>query len=626
MLQAIRSKASSLVVKIMFGVLIVTFGIWGIGDIFRNRGTDTSVATVGDRKIDAQELSLAVRQDAERLRQALRGAPLDNEQLKQLGIVDNALQQLINRNLVDLEIKRLNLAVGDDAVRQLIRSNPGFQNESGAFDPARLRAYAAAQHMTVPQFEATLRADLVRLQLNQAVSDGFSAPPELVDALYRSRAEKRVAEVLTLPESAAGDPGKPSESDITAYYDQHQDDFRVPELRSFDLGVLLLDDVAAAIKVPEDKLRDEYQNRLGEFHTPEERSFQQILLPDEAKAKAAAAELAQGKDFAQVAKDFGAAPDTLDLGFFKKDDLPAALGGPAFALKEGESTAPIQDTLGWHILHLTQIKPETTQPFEEVKDKLAKEVARDMAGDQIAKLANQIDDALAGGAALDEVAQRFGLKLSKIENVDANGSGADGKPVELPSGSADILKTAFNTGEGQTSPLNELGENGYYVLHVDKVTPASVKPLDEVREQVIDRWQQEKRDEALAKLAQSIVDEVKAGKKLAEIAAARKLQVYTTEPLQRSARDAKLPPALVADIFAAKPGAAVSGKGNDGYVVAQVKDVQPPDPVKDAEQMKQFAERGLTPSMRDDLLQEFDQALRSRYPVTIDQSAVARAF
>ncbi|HXZ01365.1 MAG TPA: SurA N-terminal domain-containing protein [Stellaceae bacterium] len=627
MLQAIRSKASSLVVKILFGVLIITFGVWGIGDIFRNRGASTVAATVGDRKIDVQELSQAVRQDAERWRQALRGATLDAEQLKQLGIVDSALQRLIGRELVDLEIRRLRLAVSDEAVDELIRSNRVFQNDKGEFEPQLYQQFVAAQHMTSSQFKASLRGDLLRQQLDGALIDGIAPPSELVDALYRNRAEKRVAEGLVLPSSAAADPGAPSDSDLQDFYDKHQDDFRVPELRGFSLGVLLLDDVAAEITVPDDKLREEYQNRAAEFHAPEERRFEQILLSDEAKAKEAAAQLAQGKDFAEVAHDVaGATADTLDLGFFKKDDLPPSLADPAFALKVGETGQPIEDALGWHILRLAEVKPEETQPFESVKDKLAQEIARDMAADQMEKVRDKVEDALAGGAAFAEVVQRFGLKESKVDSVDANGRGGDGKPVELPASGADILKTAFDTPAGRMSQLNDLGDAGYYVLQVDQVTPAAVKPLDAVKAQVVQLWQQEQRDAALARLAKEIADQATAGRKLADIAAERKLQTFTTAPLTRAGGDPKVPASLVANLFGAKAGAAVFAKGGDGYVVAQVKEVIPADPAKDEKQVAQFSDRLVTPGMRDDMLQEFDKALRQRYPVSIDPAVVARAF
>lgn len=626
MLQAIRSKATSLVVKMLFVVLVLSFGIWGIGDIFRNRGADTTVATVGDTKIDVQELNQAVRQDEQQLRQMLRGAPLDPEQLKQFGIVDTALQRLINRDLIDLEVNHLRLAVGDDAVYQAIASNPAFRNESGGFDRQRYKLLLDSQRMSEQQFEAQIRTNLVRVHLNQALVDGVAAAPELVDTLYRARAERRVADIVALPPSAAGDPGNPSDADLAAFYDQHKESFRTPELRSFDVGLLLVDDVAAGIKVPDDKLRDEYQNRIAEFQTPEQRHVLQILAPDEAKAKEAEVELASGKDFAKVAADVaGNAPDTIDLGFLKRTDIPPLLADIIFSLKTGETSQPVQSTFGWHILRITEVKPEETQSFEAAKGQLATEVARDMAGDQISKMANQIDDALAGGSSFAEVTKRFDLKMTKIENADEHGRNADGAPANVPQPTTEILRTAFGTAEGKASQLNDIQENGYYILQVDKVTPSTVKPLDDVRAQAIQLWQADKRGAALEKLAQDMTDQVMAGRIFRDVAAKQKLSVVTSAPLPRAGGDAKVPPALVAKIFEAKPGTAVFAKSNDGFVVAQVKEVLPPDPSKESSDVAQLSQQ-LAPALKDDLLQEFDQALRERYPVHIDQAAVAQAF
>src|SRR5229473_980880 len=510
------------------------------------------------------------------------GARPDPEQLKQLGLVDNALQRLINRDLVDLEVSHLGLALSDGAVSQAIRSNRAFQDEKGQFDPNRYQAVLAQQHMTVPQFESLLRGDLVRLHLSHALVAGTAPPPELVDTLYRSRAEHRVAEVATVPPSAAGDPGTPGDEELAAFYGQHKEAFRVTELRSFTVGQLLLDDVAAAIDVPEDKLRDEYQARVAEFHTPEQRHLQQILLADEAKAKDAEARLASGKDFAAVAKDVAdATPDMIDLGFFVHDDLPPKLAEEAFAAKRGVPTHPIQDELGWHILLATEIKPEVTQPFN--------------------------------------------LKVTKVADVGANGRDLAGKDVELPPPGAEILRTAFATDAGQTSQLNEMSEAGYYLVQVDKVTQAAFKPLDAVKADAIKLWQDDKRNAALESLAKAMTDAVNGGQKLAEIAAAHKIPTFTSAPLQRAHGDENVPAALVAKIFETDAGKAAFARGSDGYAVAQVKAVEPADPSKDSDAVQRLSQQ-LTPSLREDLLQQFDQALRERYPVSVDQAAVARAF
>ena len=175
------------------------------------------------------------------------------------------------------------------------------------------------------------------------------------------------------------------------------------------------------------------------------------------------------------------------------------------------------------------------------------------------------------------------------------------------------------------SQLNELGESGYYMVQVESVTPSAVKPLEAVREQVVALWQQETRDAALASLAKEIAGEVGEGKSLADIAKARSFQTFTTKPLPRSGGDPKVPPVLVARLFEAKMGGVVSAKGDDGYLVAQLKEILPPDPTTQSAGTARLSQQ-LGAQIQDDLLREYDQALRDRYPVSIDQAAVARAF
>jgi peptidyl-prolyl cis-trans isomerase D len=231
MLQVIRSKATSFVIKILFGLLILSFGIWGIGDIFRNRGTNTSVATVGDRTISVEQLNERVRADMERLRTAM-GGNLDMDQAKQLGIVDRALQTIINGDLLDQETDRLKLGISDATVRQAILENPNFHNDQGQFDRGIYTRVLAASRMSEPQFETLLRRDIARFHLSAALTDGLTPPPALVDALYRAQAERRVADVIVLPPSAAGTINPPSDDELKAYYEQHQDQFRAPERRA----------------------------------------------------------------------------------------------------------------------------------------------------------------------------------------------------------------------------------------------------------------------------------------------------------------------------------------------------------------------------------------------------------
>ncbi|MGH6995250.1 MAG: peptidylprolyl isomerase, partial [Stellaceae bacterium] len=301
-----------------------------------------------------------------------------------------------------------------------------------------------------------------------------------------------------------------------------------------------------------------------------------------------------------------------------------ALADATFTAKQGAVTQPIQDSFGWHIVRVNAIKPEQTQSFDQVKTKLRQEVARDMAGDQIAQVANHIDDALAGGGTFAAVAKQFGMKTTTISGIDAQGNLADGKAASLPQQKAKVLQAAFTTAPGQSSELDDLGDDGYFIVHVDKTTPSGVPPLDQVRNQVATLWQAQQRSDALVTLAKQIADEVNAGQSLKAVAAKRKLVVSSTGPVMRSGNN-KLSPAVIGPLFTLKLNTATFASSGDGYVIAQLTAIQKANPATDKADVDALSHR-LAQQMQTEFLGEFSQALRARYPVEINQTNLQRAL
>ena len=625
MLQAIRSKAGSFIVKGLFGLLILTFGIWGIGDIFRNRPTDTVIATVGDRNIRAEDLQTAVRREVERM-SARVGSPIDLQQAKKFGIVDEVLNGLIDRSLLGQEAARLRLEVSDDVIRNAITDNPSFRTTDGHFDRVRFDAALAQNHLTEGQYVNMMRQDLPPEDLAQAVTLGAMTPQSMADALLRYRNEKRVADIVALSVADAGDAGQPSETDLTVFYDGHQDLFRAPEYRGFTLASLSPSDLAQGIEIPEAKLQEEFDQRQDEFQVPEQREVQQILATSEDKVKEAAAALAAGKDWKEVATgSAGQDPDTIELGLMKREELPRVLGDIAFELPVNKPSEPVKTPLGWHILRVVKIEPAATQTFEQAKPKLEAELTHDEAVDRIYKVANRVDDALAGGMTIEDAVVKFALKKTEIAAADVGGHDPEGKPVSLPVPVNDVMKLIFATDAGQTSRVTESPDGGIFMVQESKVTPPTVKPLAEVKDQAVAAWQDDKRRETVASTAAELAAAVGPGARLAAVAAEKGLKVTTAPPLLRQASPGETTsPALVAKLFAAKPGEVVTATDAAGSYVAQLDEVQAPE----APSPSAVAEisGGLSRGMRADLATEFTAALRARYPVEIRREAVDKLF
>jgi len=448
----------------------------------------------------------------------------------------------------------------------------------------------------------------------------------MVDLLYRYQNEKRIADIVSLPVAAIGDVGQPSETELKSFYEAHQDLFRAPEYRGFTLASLSPSDIVKDIEIPEAKLKEEYEQRQDELQLPERREVEQILAPSEEKAKEAEAALAAGKDWREVATTIaGQDPDTIDLGLLKREEMPTALADVVFELPLNQPSEPVKTPLGWHILRTVKIEPPMTQTFEQTKAKLEADLTHQEAVDRIYKVANKVDDALAGGTTIEDAAAKFGLKTTAIAAADAGGHDLEDKPVALPASSNDVLKLAFATNEGQTSRVTETPDGAIFVLRTDKVIASVIKPLDEVKERAVAAWQADQRREMVAKQAEELSAAIKPEAKLAAIATEKGLKVTTSPPFMRHpGRDDAVPPALVAKLFAAKPGEVVTGSDGTGSYVAQLDEVQRPENVSPS--ATAGLSREIATGQQADLGEEFTQALRARFPVEIHREVLDKLF
>jgi peptidyl-prolyl cis-trans isomerase D len=276
-------------------------------------------------------------------------------------------------------------------------------------------------------------------------------------------------------------------------------------------------------------------------------------------------------------------------------------------------------------LRTVKIEPPMTQTFDQTKAKLEADLTHQEAVDRIYKVANKVDDALAGGTTIEDAATKFGLKTTAVAAADAGGHDLEDKPVALPASSDDVLKLAFATNDGQTSRVTETPDGAIFVLRTDKVIPSAIKPLDEVKEKAVAAWQADKRREMVAKQAEELSAAIKPEAKLATIATEKGLKAVTSPPFMRHpGRDDAVPPALVAKLFAAKPGEVVTGSDGTGSYVAQLDEVQKPEDI--SQSATATLSRDIAAGQQADLGQEFTQALRARFPVEIHREVLDKLF
>ena len=624
MLNALRKQAGSWVVKALLMLLVASFAVWGIGDVFYGGSQNPAVATVGESEISATELANAFNQSLRNLQQRV-GGQLSREQAIQLGVMQQALQDLIARRLVDLRARDMGLTVSDATLRQLITSDPTFQ-VAGRFDRGRFDQLLMASGLNEEDYLASLRQEVMRSALTNGVAGAAVVPQTLVDAMYRYRNEQRGGRYAVVETSSISGVPEPTEEDLQAYHEAHQDRFTAPQYRALTFVTLEPEDLIGEVEVSEEQIEAEYQARLESYRTPERRTVEQLLATDRETIEAAARRLQEGKSFAEVGEamtDQGVTFD--DLGSVTRSDLPGGIAAAVFEQAEAEVGPPVESPFGWHLFRVSAIEPEVVTPLAEMHDELARELALAEARDRLPSLATQLDDELAAGVPLDEAAAAVGLEAKKLAAVDAQGRDTTGAaPADLPSWPK-FLEVAFATPEGEVSLLEETDAGSYFVVNVDSVTAPRVKPVEEVRDALAAAWTAERRRELARQRAEELVARSSEVASLEQLA--KNLPVKEITPVKRDDRGQAqgLSPGIVQALFATEPGTIAKQvvPTATGFAIVATDEVIEADPGADPDAVAQLRDQ-LEAETRNDLLAQFEAALRRDYPVEIDPATINR--
>jgi peptidyl-prolyl cis-trans isomerase D len=616
MLQVLREKASSWVIKILLGLLIVAFAIWGINDVFLGE-RDPAVAKVGSVKILRSEFDESYRQELDRLRQAI--GTIDRETARRMGIDRQVLSRLVNSAAIRMAAQDLGVVISDPMVNKYIRSDPRFRNSQGQFDRRRFQQALTVGNIAEAYYVANLRQALSTDLLTQTVSGHIPVPKALADPMIRFRSEERVAKTVLVPPPPLGKAPEPKDEDVAAYYKANTARFTAPEYR--EVTFIHLDPKAMAkdIRVSEEDIKAEYEERKKtEFMVPDRRKIQQVVFPPEAEAaaKAAAAAIKKGKSLAEAAQEHGKNLKVVNLDWVEKRDLLTDIADGVFAVKKGKISKPLKSALGWHLVQIEDAQKGRTVPLKEARKTIRESIAVTQAQNDVGKLTTPLDDALAGGADLNEAAAKINLKAQRIAALDRQGRGRDSKRVDgLPVG-GNFVRTAFETQEGQTSSLIDTRDGGYYVLTVNKVMAPAPRPLTEVRSAAVMSWKAEQQAQKAEKRAKSILERIKNGTPIENVAKKEKLKVSTSKPFTRLTHEAQsgVPAALAEQMFSFKPGEAGMAESPKGFVVGVLVSANPAGG-EDKSRIETVTKGEIMDGIAGDLTDQLIQAFRKRYTI-----------
>ena len=284
MLNALRESSGSWVVKIFLGLLVLSFAAWGIGDIFR-LAPDAAVVTVGDTKVSGYEFLNDFNRQVRRMQQSL-GPSFDSQQARQLGMVDQVIQQAVTRALYDQEVAELGLTMSDADIAAYIRKSSAFKNSFGQFDRLRFEQVIAQNGFNEQSYITASRRDLSRDQLFSSITSATRAPAPLVTAFYQFQGETRVFEVLNLPYGKVAGVAAPGEADLNAYHAANKNQFMAPEYRTLAYLTLRPEDLLDETLANDQEIAAAYEALLNEFTTQPSREVEQIVVAEEAAEEA----------------------------------------------------------------------------------------------------------------------------------------------------------------------------------------------------------------------------------------------------------------------------------------------------------------------------------------------------
>jgi peptidyl-prolyl cis-trans isomerase D len=622
-LDTLRKGAGRLAGLILIGMLVISFAIWGIADIFTGYGKQTLIR-VGDTEITPQDY-LRAQQDVLRAMSAQAGRSLSLQEARALGLDSRVLERLIGGAAVDNHARALHLGIGDAALLEDIMKDPAFKDTTGNFSPLAFQQALHSIGMTEQGYLISLRERNLRRQILSTVGQVVNSPAMLVDALNSFNGETRTLRYVLVPSSVAGTIPDPTEEDLKRYYDDHQSKFTQPEFRKVGVLAVTPETVKDQVDITEADLRAAYEANKEQLGKPERRQLQQIPFSDLAAANAAYQKIQSGTDFVALAKEQGVSESDIDLGNVSRAELAdPIIADTAFSLEVNKVSEPVTGKLGSVVLlRVTAIEPGKTPTFEEAKADLEKKLLKERASGAIFDLHDKIEDQLASGATLSEIAGTLKLNYELVDQVDRDGRKPDGSTVTLPA-QKELLNAVFATDTGVENDPIDAKDEGVVWYEVLGVVPEQLKPFDQVKDEVAKDWRTDEVRTRVAKYAQDLVTGLNGGKTLEDVAKDLNVEVLTSDPLKRDSVTVNVLPPAVAQAFTLPEkgyGSAPSAV-EEGRIVFQVDKVTPPEPLSEAEVERLRKQLGLLIS--EDAIAEYFSALEKRYGVTVNQQALAK--
>lgn len=592
---------------IIVGVLLVGLAGFGSGGL---SGNVRSIGTVGDKEISVVAYQRTLNAQIRAL-SAQFGSPVSFQQAQAFGIDQAALSQIILTRALDNEATQLGISAGDERVFNGLQDVPAFQG-AGGFNRETYRLSLQQTGQSAAEFEDGIREEIARTLLQGAVVSGVPAVDTYAEALVQYIGERRSIILATVDDTALISPVPgATEEDQQAYYDENTQEFTLPETRDITYVWLTPSMIHDQMVVPDSAIAQLYQDRIAEFVQPERRLVERLVYVDQARADEAVARLDAGEiTFEGLVDERGLSLSDIDLGDVDKDALRSA-GDAVFSAGPGDVVGPFNSPLGPALFRMNAVLNAQETTLEEATPDLRAEMADEAARGVINDSADTIIDLLAGGATMEDLADRTDLQLGAINWTAQTSEGIAAYDA--------FRREAALVEEGDFAELHDLADGGVFALRLDGITPPALPPLDDIRQDVQAAWQIQARQLAVMARATEIAANIQ------PLTGFETLDLNpSSEPdLTRRSFVEGTPPEFNDQIFEMEIGEVRVIDAIDRAIIVRLDDIAPPDPedegtIAQREAIGENAAAGIA----QDLFDAYATSLQERTDVNINQATV----
>lgn len=602
-------KLSKTFVWILMGMLIV--GLAGFGAV-NFTSSSSSVAQVGDEEVSIGSYVRELQRE-QRALQAQTGQAVTMAQMSAFGMDRMVLGRLISLAALDHESRQLGLSIGDDNLIEELSAIDAFKNVSGGFDREAYRFALRNAGLTEKEFEDDLRREAARTMVQNAMLSGTKMPATLTETLTSFIGARRSFSYVQLNAAdIALTAEAPSDADLQAFYEANQDQFMLPETKVITYAALRPSTLLDEIEVDEAQLQRLFEDRADQYQVPERRLVERLVFGSEDAAASAKAQLETGgATFESLVEARGLTLQDTDMGDVAMGDLGAA-GTEVFATQVGDVAGPLPSDLGPALYRVNGRLEAQITTFEDAKPELIEELASDRARRLVESQAEDIDDMLAGGATLEELATESGLELAQINWTEDTSDGI---------AAYEAFRTAAAAVTAEDFPEAGFLEDGsLFALRLDDVLPERPEPFADAKDKVLAAWQADRLAKALKDQGEAVLAQAEQAGGFAEGA-----DVKTEPGLTRTAYIDTVPEPLVAQVFTMETGDFRLVQDADSAVVVRLDAILPPEQSDDMTLLTQALQAQLDQSLAEELFEAYVQDVQARAEPRVDQQALNAA-